>query len=110
MPIDVRQLAADMLAAASSKLSKKQWTAAKDYAESEFKKIAEAIAFIEAQKLAGAMTADHAKLHLQIQRNAARTVLLTLEGLGILAAEEAINAALLAVKTTVNKAIGFALI
>ena len=39
-----------------------------------------------------------------------QTVLLTIEGLGIVAVQNAINSALDVVKDTVNKAIGFGLI
>ena len=45
-----------------------------------------------------------------MQKNASRSVLLTVEGLGILAVEEAINAALDVIKGAANKAIGFALL
>lgn len=107
--IDVEQLSKDMLAAARDVL-KKQWPKAKDYAASEFKKIGESILFIESQLALGKMTPEQAKLHLEIQKNASRTVLLTLEGLGIVAVEAAINAALAVVRDTVNKAVGFALL
>jgi hypothetical protein len=98
-----------MLAAAAVPL-KKQYPGAKDYLQSELKKIAESIVFIENQLALGKMTPDEARLQLDIQRNASRTVLLTMEGLGVLAAEAAINAALGVVKDTVNTAVGFALL
>lgn len=47
---------------------------------------------------------------LQIHRNTTQTVLLTIEGLGVIAVENAINAALSAVATAVNKAAGLALL
>ena len=53
---------------------------------------------------------QQAELHLQIQKNAMRSVLLTVEGLGLLAAEQAINQALALVKDQVNAAVGFALL
>lgn len=107
--IDVAQLLEEMLAAAESVL-KKQWPKSKDYAESEFKKIGESIAFIESQRALGKMTPEQARLHLDLQKNASRAVLLTLEGLGIVAVEAAVNAALAVIKDTVNKALGFALL
>ncbi len=107
--IDVSELVANMLKAAKQALGNK-WPEAKDFAESEFKKIGEAILFIEKQRLSGKMSDEKARLHLEIQKNASKTVLLTLEGLGILAVEAAINAALNVIKDTVNKALGFALI
>ena len=47
---------------------------------------------------------------MEIQKNASRTVLLTIEGLGLLAVEAAINAALNVVKDAVNTGIGFTLL
>jgi hypothetical protein len=45
-----------------------------------------------------------------MQTHASKNVLLTLQGLSLLGAEAAVNAALGAVKTAVNTAVGFALI
>jgi hypothetical protein len=47
---------------------------------------------------------------MEMQKNAARMVLLAIEGLGILAVEAAINAALAVVKEAVNGALDFALL
>ncbi len=109
MSIDASKLVSDMLIAAKDALVDK-WPEAKDYAESEFKKIGEAILFIEKQRLLGKMSEEKAKLHLDIQKNASKMVLLTLEGLGILAVEAAINAALNVIKSAVNTALKFPLI
>jgi len=107
--INVDELLTKMLAAAAVPF-KKQWPSAKDYAQSEFKKIAESIVFIESQRALGKMTPERARLHLDIQKNASRTVLLALEGLGIVTAEAMINAALAVIKDTVNSALKFALL
>ncbi len=107
--IDESQLVSKMLGAAQGVLADK-WPEARDYAETEFKKLAETIAFIEAQRALGQMSDEKACLHLNMQENSAKTILLTLEGLGILAVEAAINAALDVVKEAVNSTLGFALI
>lgn len=107
--INVQELASKMLDAAKNVFASK-WPEAKDYAESEFKKIAEAVAFIETQRAIGEMSDEKAKLHLDMQKNAAKMMLLCLEGLGLIAVEQAINAALAAVKETVNTALGFAIL
>lgn len=107
--IDVDELLKKMLAAAVEPF-KKQWPSAKDYAESEFKKIAESIVFIDGQLVIGKMTPEHARLHLDIQKNASRTILLTIEGLGILTVEAAINAAMGVIRDTVNTALGLVLL
>jgi hypothetical protein len=107
--INVDQLVTSMVQAAQGALAGK-WPEARDYAESEFRIIGEAIAFIEAQRTLNLMSEEKAQLHLEMQKNAAKTTLLTLEGLGILAVEAAVNAALDVIKGTVDTALGFALI
>jgi hypothetical protein len=82
----------------------------KEYGEAEAKKLAQALVMIEALKVSGKINKDQARLHLEIQKNSARIVLLALEGFGILAVEAALNAALDVVKQAVNTAVGFALI
>ena len=109
MSLNVSALAERMLAAAQEVLAAK-WPEIKEYADSETKKLAQSLVAIEKLRLSGQLTEEQARLHLDIQKNASRTLLLTLEGLGLLAAEQAINAALRAVKDTVNTALGFVLI
>ena len=82
----------------------------KDYAESEGRKLAQTLVMIESLVVQKKISNEEAKLQLDIQRNASKTVFLTIEGLGLLAVEAAINAALGVVKDAVNKAIGFSLI
>lgn len=109
MSLDASQLGKDIATSFKGVLAAK-WPDIKEYGEAEAKKLAETLAMIEALKSSGKINEEQARLHLEIQKNSARTVLLTLEGLGILAAEAAINAALNVVKNTVNTATGFALI
>jgi hypothetical protein len=109
MAIRVPSLAKQMLEASRAVLED-SWPEIKDYAKAEFKKTAESIAMIVRLHAAGKLSKKKARLHMEIQKNASRTVLLTIEGLGIIAVEQAINAALGAVRDTVNTAIGFRLI
>ena len=109
MAIRVPSLAKQMLEASRDVLED-SWPEIKDYARAEFKKTAESIAMIVRLYAAGKLTKEKARLHIEIQKNASRTVLLTIEGLGIIAVERAINAALGAVRDTVNTAIGFRLL
>ncbi|MFQ5709489.1 MAG: hypothetical protein ACE5HO_18690 [bacterium] len=109
MAIDVAEILSKMLNAAQKEFGSK-WPGVKDYAESEFKKLAENFATIEKLKLQGKVTEEQAKLLLDIQKNSARMVLLTIEGLGLLTVEAAINAALNVVKDVVNSALGIVLI
>ncbi len=109
MAIDKSKLAENMLVAAKGVFAKK-WPEVEEYAGMEFKKIAESIDAIERMKLSGRITEEQARLHLDIQKNATRTVFLALEGLGILIVEQAIKAALSVIKDTVNSALGWKLI
>ena len=109
MSLDTTQLAADMIGAMQGVL-KEKWPKIKEYGEAEARKLAESFAMIERLKLLNEIDEDEARLHFTIQKNASRTVLLTIEGLGVLAAEQAINAALNVVKDAVNTALDFILI
>jgi len=109
MAFDVRKLVRKMFKAFETSLAEK-WPEVKDYAEAEAKKMAESLVMIEKLVITGQINEDQAKLHYQIQRNSTRIVLLTIEGLGIIAVEQAINAALDVLKDTVNTALDFTLI
>lgn len=109
MSIDVGKLSQEMLKAAKG-VFEKDWPAVKEHAETELRGIAEGIALIERLRLQGKITQKQAKSLLKMKKNTAEIVLLTLEGLGIIAVEKAINAALKAVKDTVNESLNFALL
>lgn len=109
MSLDAGQLAMNMLPAMRGVLSEK-WPEIKEYVETETKKIAESFIMVEKLKMLNQIDQREAELHFNIQKNASRTVLFAIEGLGILAVEAAINAALDVVKDTVNTALDFALI
>ena len=109
MSINVSQLARQMVGAAKTELTD-EWPEIKQYAEAEARKIAETIKMIGRLHAQGKITKKAAKLHLRIQKNAAVTVLLTVEGLGLLAVENAINAAVKAIRQAVNTAVGFSLV
>jgi hypothetical protein len=109
MAFNVGKLVRKMFEAFEASLADK-WPEVKDYAEAEAKKMAESLVMIEKLILTDQINEDQAKLHFQIQKNATRMVLLTIEGLGIIAVEQAINAALDVLKDTVNTALDFRLI
>ncbi|MFA6283384.1 MAG: hypothetical protein WCT30_00575 [Desulfurivibrionaceae bacterium] len=109
MSLNEAQLGKDILAAFKGVLTEK-WPDIKQYGEAESKKLAQTLVMIEALKASGKINEEQATLHIEIQKNATRMVLLTLEGLGILAVEAAINAALNVVKDTVNTVVGFSLL
>jgi hypothetical protein len=105
MKIDTDKLLKAMLAAAKGEL-KDKWPNARDYATNEFNKLLLEAQHIGELKAAGKITEEEAVYLMQLQRNAARTVLLTIEGLGIIAVESAINAALAAVRDAIDSALG----
>jgi hypothetical protein len=109
MALDVGSLASQMLGAALPILQKDAQDA-KSFATTEFTKIAQTIASIAQQLAGGEINQAQAVLYLNMQKNASQTVLLSLQGLGLLAVEAAINAALGIIKATVNTAVGFTLI
>jgi hypothetical protein len=109
MALDVQSLATEMLGVAVP-LLKKDAQDAESFAKVEFTKIAQTIASIGEQLAAAQINQQQAVLLLNMQKLASQNVLLTLQGLSLLAVEAAINAALGVVKTAVNTAIGFALL
>ncbi|MEI6827674.1 MAG: hypothetical protein WCK54_18940 [Desulfuromonadales bacterium] len=80
------------------------------YAKSEGVKMAQCLATIESLVAVKIIDVEEAKLQLDIQKQAARSILLTIDGLGALAVEAAINTALSVAKDAVNSALGFVLI
>ncbi len=109
MSLDVTQLGKDIFAAFNGTLIAK-WPEIREYGEAEAKKLAQTLVMIETLKISGKITKEQAVLHLEIQKNATRMVFMTIEGLGILAAEAAITEALNVVRDSVNTAVGFSLL
>ena len=109
MALDTGDIASSMLGAMKQVLSK-YWHVVSSYAESESKKTAETLATIEQELITKQIDQVQASALLDIQKHATRTVLLTVEGIGLVAAETAINSAFGAIRTLVNDAVGFNLI
>jgi len=97
----------DEMSSAAKEVLKARWKKVKPLAELQLKSIIHNFEQIAELKLQGKITEEQARLHLTIQKESIRTILLSFEGIGIVTAEEAINSALSAVKTIVNKAIGW---
>jgi hypothetical protein len=109
MSLDAGALANQMLGEALPML-KRNAADAESFAAVEFNKIAHTIVSIHDMLNAGQINQQQARLLLDMQKSASRTVLLTLRGLALLTVEEAINAALNVVKEVVNGAVKFPLI
>ena len=109
MALKASSLVKEMLAAAKGEVSER-WPDVKIYAESEAKKLAQTLVMIEKLKVTGQITKKQAEILLDMQRQTSRVVLLTIEGLSLLAAEAAVNAAIKSIRDTVNDAIGWKLV
>lgn len=109
MSIDKNEVFQKMVEAAKGVFADK-WPQTQEYAESEARIFTERFATIAKLRLEGKITERRAKLHVEFQKDAWETVLLAVEGLSQLLVEEALNAALDAVKDVVNTAVGFALL
>lgn len=107
--IEVKLLLQSMLSA-SKEVLKKEWKHVAPVAELQIKNIIHNLEQIAELKLNKRITEEQAKLHLTIQKESFKTILLSFEGIGIITAEKAINAALNTVKSTINKAIGWRLL
>lgn len=109
MPINIPYLATEMLAAAKPILQN-HWSEIKDYAEIEFKKFLSAAANIEDLLLEGKINQERARILINFQLKSIENVFLTIEGLQLIAVQNAINAAVSVVKDTINSSIGFNLL
>ena len=109
MSFDVDEVLGDMVEAAGGVLGE-HIEDIRDFAETEFKKLADTAELIIRLRADGKIDDDEARLHFRLQKNATQIVLLAIEGLGILAVEQALNAAINVLKNAVNTATGFALV
>jgi Asp-tRNA(Asn)/Glu-tRNA(Gln) amidotransferase B subunit len=107
--LSIASLAAAMLDAVKASLDK-DWPKARDFAKPELQRLARSMADIVRLIGEGKVTNQQAKALLEIHRNTSQIVLLTIEGLGIIAVQNALNAAVDAVRTVINRAAGFALL
>lgn len=109
MSLKVSSLVKDMLAAAKGEVAEK-WPDVKIYAAAEARKLAQTLVMIQQLRVAGQITQKQAEILLDMQKQTSRVVLLTIEGLSLLAAEAAVNAAVKAIRDTVNDAVGWRLV
>ena len=84
-----------------------KWDEAKDFAQSESKKFAENIAEIALWKETGKITEEQGKVLLRMHQRSIKMVLTALEGISLVLAERAINAAIDAIADIVNGLIGW---
>jgi hypothetical protein len=109
MPIDPQQLLKNMGVAALGAATD-QWDSIKAYGEPELQKLAATAVQIETLKLSNQIDAQEAQVLFDLQKNASLAVALTVAGMGKLALEQAINAALGVLRAAINTATGFKLV
>ena len=97
-----------MIAAAEGSL-KDNWPAISTPAIASLKTLAENIIYVEAMNTGNTISPAQASILIDMQKNAVKTVLLSEEGLGLLAAEAAINAVIDVIRAPVNAVLGWAL-
>ena len=105
--IDAGELAQDMLGAAHGKL-RAHWKDVRPFAETEMRKLAETAVLIQLGQSDGSIDKKTAEILVAMQANASQAVLTAIETVGMIAAQDAINAAIDVLKGAVNKAVGFA--
>ncbi len=107
--IDITKVATDMLNAAKGVLTA-QWATVEPFAKLQFKQLAQNLELIIGLKLSGKITEEQTQLLLSMHQHSQIILLTSLQGISIVTAENAINAALSVAKDAVNTAIGFPLI
>jgi len=84
-----------------------KWDEAQDFAESESKKFAQNIAEIALWKETGKITEEQGKVLIRMHQRSMKMVLTALEGISLVLAEQAINAAIDAIGDIINGIIGW---
>lgn len=107
--LDATVLFKSIVAAMQGKLTQ-HWALAGPYAETEAKKMAATAQLIVRGAANGDINPKQAKILVRMQANASQAVLTAIATIGMIAAQDAINAALKVLKTAVNTATGIALL
>lgn len=89
---------------------KKHWEGAKSFVETESRAMAQTLQDIAELLAEGKITREQAKILAEMQAGSMRAVLLAVDGIGAIAAQRAISAAVDAVRDRVNGVAGFALL
>ncbi|HEV7868860.1 MAG TPA: hypothetical protein VGO90_14330 [Chthoniobacteraceae bacterium] len=107
--LDSAAVLRDLIAAMRGELTQ-HWQLARPYAESEAKKMAETAKLIVRGSASGDINPQQARILVRMQANASQAVLTAIETIGMIAAQDAINAALGVLKKAVNTAAGITLL
>ncbi|OOQ58794.1 hypothetical protein [Mucilaginibacter pedocola] len=105
MPLDFDQILKDCIAAAKKELGA-GWNDAAPFAEQKFKQYLEDMADLNKLRADGTIDEDEFKYRADLHKSSMQSVLLAVKGIGLIAAQNIINAVL----GIVGKAIGAVLI
>jgi hypothetical protein len=86
------------------------WNDVRPFAETEMQKLAATAVQIETGHAEGTISDAQAQILLSMQANSSQAVLTAVETVGMIAAQDAINAAIGVLTDAVNKAVGFAIL
>ncbi len=107
-PIDTDKVVKDMVQAASGALVKGGQQAT-DYASHEFEKFIADLDHIQDLLEKGKISAEDAQYYADLQKSSMKAVLLTIQGLGVIAVQNAVNAALAVLTAALGAALKLAL-
>ncbi|WP_026897427.1 hypothetical protein [Daejeonella oryzae] len=93
----------------SKDILKKSWKNLEPYAEHEFRQFAENAEFLATLKLLGQIDEEELKARIEIQRLSLKNVLLTIEGIGLVAAQNVVNAVFSIVQKAIETALNISL-
>lgn len=108
LSIDVNQVVSSMVQAASGALVDGGQQAT-NYASHEFQTFIEDIEHIQDLLEKEKVSPEDAQYYVDLQKSSMHSVLLTIKGLGVIAVQNAINAALTVLNTALKTALGSAL-
>lgn len=103
--IDIKQIIIDCTNEVKAILGK-SWKQYKPYAEHEFSKFSESAEFLAKLKLSGSISDEELKLRLEMQELAFKSVLLAIQGIGIVTVQNVLNAVLGIVYKAINAVLG----
>jgi predicted ATP-grasp superfamily ATP-dependent carboligase len=105
--LDINKVASDMLQASASSLIK-GGEQASEYASHEYAQFIEDIEHVQTMAEQGTISAAEAQALVDQHKMSMQAVLLCVEGLGVIAVQNAINAALQVLNTAIAAALGTA--
>lgn len=107
--LNLEQLKAGMITGFKS-VALQAWPTVKDFATFELKLLAQSLIEIQSLAVSGRISKAEARSLIRQHKNATIAVISGIEGMTLLTAEQAVNAAIRAIKQALNTAAGFAIV